>query len=87
VLPLSLFMLMVVALLVALLLEGALQELRTSRGDLAGRPGRRGTALADFFAVGADGALLPRAGVPPPAPGRARDDARPLRPWAAGWCA
>jgi Tfp pilus assembly protein PilX len=59
-LPLSLFMLMVVALLVALLLEGAVQDLRTSRGDLAAARAQAaaGTALADFFALGADSALL-----------------------------
>lgn len=59
VLPLSLFMLMVGALLVALLLDGAVQELRTSRGDLAAARAQAaaGTALADFFALGADSAL------------------------------
>jgi hypothetical protein len=45
---------------VALLLDGAVQELRTSRGDLAAARAQAaaGTALADFFASGADTALL-----------------------------
>src|ERR1019366_5613880 len=62
VLPLALFMLMVMALLVALLLEGAVQELRIARGDVAGARAQAaaGTALADFFASHPDSALLAR---------------------------
>jgi hypothetical protein len=53
-------MLMVVALLVALLLEGSVLELRTARGDLAAARAQAaaGTALTDLFTSGADSALL-----------------------------
>lgn len=62
VLPLALFMLMVMALFVALLLEGAVQELRIARGDVAGARAQAaaGTALSDFLASHPDSALLAR---------------------------
>jgi hypothetical protein len=62
VLPLALFMLMVIALLAAVLLEGAVQELRTARGDLAGAraTGAAGSALTDFIASTPDSAVLNR---------------------------
>jgi hypothetical protein len=60
VLPLSLFMVMVAAMLVAVLLDGALQELRTARGDLAAARAQAaaGTALTDFFGSLGDSALV-----------------------------
>ena len=62
VLPLALFMLMTMALFVALLLEGAVQELRIARGDVAGARAQAaaGTALSDFLASHPDSALLAR---------------------------
>jgi hypothetical protein len=62
VLPLALFMLMVIALLAALLLEGAVQELRSARGDVAGARAQAaaGSALADFLASRPDSSLLAR---------------------------
>jgi Tfp pilus assembly protein PilX len=60
VLPLALFMLLVIALLAAALLEGAVQELRTARGDLAGAraAAAAGSALTDLIASRPDSALL-----------------------------
>ncbi len=62
VLPLALFMLLAMALFVALLLEGAVQELRIARGDVAGARAQAaaGTALSDFLASHPDSALLAR---------------------------
>ncbi len=61
-LPLSLFMLLTIALLVALLLDAALQELRASRGDLAAARAQAAasSALADFLSSRPDSALLSR---------------------------
>jgi hypothetical protein len=67
VLPLALFMLMALALLVALLFEGAVQELRTARGEVAGARAQAAaaTALADQLATHPDSAqlALPRGAV------------------------
>lgn len=62
VLPLALFTLTVTALLVALLLEGAVQELRVARGEVAAARAQAaaGTALADLLASAPDSALLAR---------------------------
>lgn len=62
VLPLALFMLTVIALLAASLLEGSVQELHTARGDVAGARARAaaGSALSDFLATRPDSALLAR---------------------------
>ncbi len=62
VLPLALFMLLVIALLAAILLEGAVQELRTARGDVAGAraAAAAGSALTDLLASTPDSALLNR---------------------------
>jgi hypothetical protein len=62
VLPLALFMLLVVALLAAVLLEGAVQELRTARGDVAGAraAAAAGSALTELLASAPDSALLNR---------------------------
>lgn len=59
-LPLALFALTVTALLVALLLEGAVQELRVARGEVAAARAQAaaGTALADLLASPPDSALL-----------------------------
>ncbi len=53
-------MLMMMALLVALLLEGAVQELRMARGDVAAARAQAtaGTALSDLFATRPDSAML-----------------------------
>jgi Tfp pilus assembly protein PilX len=61
-LPLALFMLMVIALLAAILLDGAVQELRIARGDLAGSRAQAasGSALADLLASRPDSAMLGR---------------------------
>ena len=60
VLPLSLFLLLTMSLLVALLIDSALQELRTSRGDLAvaRAEAAAGSALSDLLAGTPDGARL-----------------------------
>jgi hypothetical protein len=62
VLPLALFTLTVTALLVALLLEGAVQELRVARGEVAAARAQAaaGTALADLLASAPDSGLLAR---------------------------
>jgi hypothetical protein len=62
VLPLALFMLLVIALLAALLLEGAVQELRMSRGDMVAARAQAGaaTAFSDLLASTPDSALLAR---------------------------
>jgi hypothetical protein len=62
VLPLALFMMMVIAMLAALLLEGAVQELRIARGDVAAAKAEAaaGSALADLLASRPDSALLAR---------------------------
>jgi hypothetical protein len=59
-LPLALFMMMAIALLTALLLDGAVQELRSARGDVAAMRAEAaaGTALADLLASRPDSALL-----------------------------
>jgi Tfp pilus assembly protein PilX len=59
-LPLALFTLTVIALLAALLLQGAVQELRIARGDIAGARAQAaaGSALADALAVSPDSAVL-----------------------------
>lgn len=66
-LPLALFMLTVIALLAALLLQGAVQELRIARGDVAGARAQAaaGTALSDALAVAPDSSILtlPRGGI------------------------
>ena len=63
-LPLACFALVVLALLVALLLDGAVQELRGSRGDvaLARAQAAAESALADLLSAPADSAFvaLPR---------------------------
>ena len=61
-LPLALFLLLLSSLLVALLLDGALQELRTARGDvaLARAQAAAGSALADFLSSRPDSTLLAR---------------------------
>jgi hypothetical protein len=63
-LPLAFFALVVLALLVALLLDGAVQELRASRGDvaLARAQAAAESALADLLSAPADSAVvaLPR---------------------------
>lgn len=65
-LPLALFLLLVISLLAALLLDGALQELRTARGDvaLARAQAAAGSALADLLSSRPDSSLLavPRGG-------------------------
>ena len=62
VLPLALFTLTVTALLVALLLEGAVQELRVARGEVAAvrAQAAAGSALADLLSSTPDSALLAR---------------------------
>jgi hypothetical protein len=66
VLPLALFTLIVFALLAALLLDGAVMELRVARGDvsLARAQAAAESALADVLStpVGGDFLLLPRGG-------------------------
>ncbi|HLA91579.1 MAG TPA: hypothetical protein VJL28_14215 [Gemmatimonadaceae bacterium] len=59
-LPLALFALVLLAMLVALLLDGAVQELRVSRGDvaLARAQAAAASALADLLAGPADSTLL-----------------------------
>lgn len=59
---LALFMLMLIALLAAVLLDGAVQELRIARGDVAGSRAQAasGSALADLLASRPDSALLAR---------------------------
>jgi hypothetical protein len=68
-LPLAILALIVLALLVALLLDGAVQQLRGSRGDvaLARAQGAAESALADFLSAPVDSAfaVLPRGGVRP----------------------
>jgi Tfp pilus assembly protein PilX len=61
-LPLALFMLLVIALLAAILLDGAVQELRIARGDVAGSRAQAasGSALADMIAARSDSAVLAR---------------------------
>lgn len=60
VLPLALFMLTVIALLAALLLEGSVQELRIARGDLAGAHAQAtaGSALSDALGSRPDSSIL-----------------------------
>ncbi len=59
-LPLALFVLTVLALLAALLLQGAVQELRVARGDVAGARAQAaaGSALSDALAATPDSAIL-----------------------------
>jgi Tfp pilus assembly protein PilX len=59
---LALFMLIVIALVGAILLDGAVQELRIARGDVAGSKAQAasGSALADLLAGLPDSALLAR---------------------------
>jgi hypothetical protein len=59
-LPLALFMLTVIALLAALLLQGAVQELRIARGDIAEARAQAaaGSALSDALAATPDSAIL-----------------------------
>ena len=61
-LPLALFLLLLMAMLVALLFDGALQELRSARGDLAAARAQAAaeTALADLLVSLPDSALLAR---------------------------
>jgi hypothetical protein len=61
-LPLALFMVLVIALLAAILLDGAVQELRIARGDVAGSRAQAasGSALADLIASRPDSAMLGR---------------------------
>src|SRR5882757_2690709 len=67
----ALFLLLSMAFLVAILLDGALQELRASRGDLAAARAQAaaGSALSDLLASHPDSALLalPRGAVLYPA--------------------
>jgi hypothetical protein len=60
VLPVALFMLMVTALLTALLLDAAIQELRIARGDVAVARAQAaaGTALADLLDSSPDSGQL-----------------------------
>ena len=60
VLPLALFMLTVIALLAALLLQAAVQELHIARGEVAGARAQAaaGSALADVLASTPDSAML-----------------------------
>lgn len=62
VLPLALFMLMVLALLAALLIQGAVQEVRIARGEVAGARADAAaeTALSDVLASIPDSATLGR---------------------------
>lgn len=62
VLPLALFMMLVIALLTAGLLDAAVQELRSARGDVvaARALAGAGTALSDFLASRPDSARLAR---------------------------
>lgn len=62
VLPLALFMLLVIALLAAILLEGAVQDLRAARGDLAGAraAAAAGSALTDLLGSRPDSTILVR---------------------------
>jgi hypothetical protein len=62
VLPLALFMLTLIAMLAALLLGGAVQELRMARGDVAVARAQAaaGTALAAFISSAADSVQLAR---------------------------
>jgi hypothetical protein len=62
VLPLALFTLAATALLVALLLEGAVDELRVARGEVAAvrAQAAAGSALADLLASQPDSALMVR---------------------------
>ena len=59
-LPLALFLLVLSSLLAALLLDDALQELRTARGDVAGARAQAavGSSLADLLASRPDSAIL-----------------------------
>jgi Tfp pilus assembly protein PilX len=59
-LPLALFMLTVIALLAALLLEGAVQDLRIARGDVAAARAQAAaeSALSDALAVTPDSSVL-----------------------------
>jgi Tfp pilus assembly protein PilX len=59
-LPLALFLLLLSSLLVAMLLDGALQELRTARGDvaLARAQAAAGSALADLLSSRPDSTML-----------------------------
>jgi hypothetical protein len=59
---LALFMLLIVALLAAILIDGAVQELRIARGDVSGSRAQAvsGSALADIIASRPDSALLAR---------------------------
>ena len=61
-LPLALFTLTATALLVALLLEGAVQELHVARGEVAAARAQAaaGSALADLLASRPDSVLLVR---------------------------
>jgi hypothetical protein len=60
VLPLSLFMLLSIAMLVAVLLDGSLQEVRTARGDLSAARAQAlaGSLLASMIAAPADSGIL-----------------------------
>lgn len=60
VLPLALFMLTAIALLAALMIEGAVQEVRIARGEVAGAraDASAGSALADLLASTPDSAML-----------------------------
>jgi Tfp pilus assembly protein PilX len=60
VLPLALFMLTVIALLAALMLQGAVQELRIARGEVAGARAQAAaeSALSDALASIPDSAML-----------------------------
>ena len=62
ILPLALFALTLIAMLAAVLLEGALQELRIARGDVAAARAQAaaGTTLAGFLSSAADSATLAR---------------------------
>jgi Tfp pilus assembly protein PilX len=59
-LPLALFMLTLIALLAALLLEAAVQELRIARGDVAAARAQAaaGSALSDALGATPDSAVL-----------------------------
>lgn len=59
-LPLALFLLLLTSLLVALLLDGALQDVRIARGDLAlvRAQAAAGSALADLLSSSPDSTLL-----------------------------
>jgi Tfp pilus assembly protein PilX len=61
-LPLALFMLTIIALLAALLLQGSIDELRVARGEVAAARAQAaaGSALADVLAAIPDSAVLAR---------------------------